>query len=176
MRPIRTLLASVAMICAAITPAAAAPTEVSRAIPGAQQVGEARYHLLSIQLFEAQLWTGSGAFAWSEPFAITLTYDRSARSSTLVNRSIAEISQRGGGNARALAPLRAQLENCFPNVAQGDRITGVSTGPNTARIYHNGAQRCTVEWPGFRRHFFGIWLDGRDGQAARLSAQLRGET
>jgi hypothetical protein len=41
--------------------------------------------------------------------------------------------------------------------------------------YYNGAQRCDVNWPGFRRTFFGIWLDGRDGRAAVLSAQLRGD-
>ena len=58
---------------------------------------------------------------------------------------------RGAGNAQALAPLRAQFEQCFPNIARGDRVTGVSTGPNTARFYHNGAHRCDIEWPNFRR-------------------------
>ncbi|MBC7769761.1 MAG: hypothetical protein H7124_13350 [Phycisphaerales bacterium] len=175
MRPIRTALAAFAVLCAAVTPAAASPTEVARAIPGAQQVGEARYQLLTVTLFEAELWTGTGDFSWNTPFALALTYERSARASTLINRSISEMSQRGAGTARSLAPLRAQLAACFPNIARGDRVTGVSTGPNTARFYYNGAQRCEIEWPGFRRSFFGIWLDGRDGQAAAFSARLRGE-
>lgn len=175
MRMINTALAALAFALAAAAPAAARPAEVASAIPGAQQVGEARYSLLAISLFEAELWTGNGDFSWNTPFALTLTYERSARASTLINRSLSEMSQRGAGTARSLAPLRAQLEACFPNIARGDRVTGVSTGPNTARFYYNGAQRCDIEWPGFRRSFFGIWLDGRDGQAAALSARLRGE-
>ncbi len=174
MRPIRSALAGLALGLAAL-PAWAAPAEVATAIPGAAKVGEARYHLLAIPLFDAELYTGNGGFSWEHPFALTLTYERSARQSTLLNRSISEMTGRGAGNARALAPLRAQLAQCFPNIERGDRVTGVSTGPNTARFFHNGVQRCEVEWPGFRRSFFGIWLDGRDGAAARLSAQLRGE-
>jgi hypothetical protein len=172
MRPIRSALAALAFaLCA--TPAAASPAEVSRALPGAEKIGEASYHLLAIHLFDAELYA-DGGFSWERPFALTLTYERAARQSTLINRSISEMSGRGAGNARALAPLRTQLEQCFPNIARGDRVTGVSTGRDTARFYYNGAQRCDVSWPNFRRHFFGIWLDGRDGRAAELSAQLRG--
>jgi hypothetical protein len=174
MRPLRAALAVVALLIAPLAAWAVSPTEIERALPGAEKIGEARYSMLGVNIFNAALYA-DGGFSWERPFALTLTYDRSARQSTLLNRSISEMSQRGAGNARALAPLRAQLAQCFPNVARGDRITGVSTGPNTARIYHNGAQRCEVNWPGFRRHFFGIWLDGRDGRAAELSARLRGD-
>ncbi|MFO1016353.1 MAG: hypothetical protein U1E03_02075 [Hyphomonadaceae bacterium] len=167
------LFAALALIASA--PAWASPAEVSRVIPNARMVGEASYAVLSVRLFNAQLWNDSGAFSWERPFALTLTYDRSARASMLINRSIREMGSRGAGDAQALAPLRAQLERCFTDVAQGDRFTGVSTAPDRAVFFHNGAQRCEVRWPNFRRHFFGIWLAGRDGAAARLSAQLRGE-
>lgn len=173
MRPIRSVLAALAFaLCA--TPAAASPAEVTRALPGASKVGEASYHMLTLHLFDAELYAANG-FSWERPFAVTLTYARSARQSTLINRSISEMSGRGAGNAQTLAPLRTQLERCFPNITTGDRVTGVSTGRDTARFYVNGAQSCEVSWPNFRRHFFGIWLDGRDGTAARLSARLRGE-
>jgi hypothetical protein len=46
-------------------------------------------------------------------------------------------------------------------------------GPNSARFYFNGVQRCEVEWPSFRRAFFGIWLDAQ-GEARALSVRLRG--
>lgn len=160
---------------AALPAWATAPAEVQTVLPGAQKTGEASYHLLGIHLFDAEAYAPDGDFSWERPFALTLRYEHSARQSTLVNRSMREMSQRGGGNAQTLAPLRAQLERCFPNIARGDRVTGVSTGANTARFYYNGAQRCEVNWPGFRRAFFGIWLDGRDGRAAELSAQLRGD-
>lgn len=173
MRRLLTALAALTLLGAA--PASASPAEVSRAMPNAEKVGEAAYSMLSIQLFNAELYADGGQFAWERPFALSLTYDRSAQASILINRSMREMSSRGAGNARTLAPLRAQLERCFTNVARGDRFTGVSTASDTAVFYHNGAQRCEVRWPNFRRHFFGIWLAGRDGAAARLSAQLRGE-
>ena len=172
---IRLFLPALASLALLATPAAAAPAEVNRALPGAELVGEASYEVLSVKLFDAALWNGSGDFSWDQPFALALTYQRSARAETLVNRSIREMTSRGAGTARTLAPLRAQLERCMPSVARGDRITGVSTGADTARFYFNGAHRCDVRWPGFRRSFFGIWLAGRDGAAARISAQLRGE-
>lgn len=175
MRPIRFALAALAF-AGLSSVAAASPTEVSSALPGAQKVGEASYHMLAIHLFDAELFADGGAFSWDRPFAVTLTYARSARQSTLLNRTVSEMTGRGAGNAQTLAPLRAQLARCFPNIARGDRVTGVSTGRDTARFYHNGAQRCDVNWPNFRRSFFGIWLDGREGRAAQLSAQLRGET
>jgi hypothetical protein len=174
MRPIRAALAAFALALTAL-PAWASPTEVERALPGAQKVGEASYHMLGIHLFDAEAYVVGGDFSWERPFALTLTYERSARQSTLLNRSMSEMSQRGAGDVRTLAPLRAQLARCFPDISRGDRVTGVSSGANTARFYYNGAQRCDVNWPGFRRHFFGIWLDGRDGLAATLSARLRGD-
>ncbi len=172
----RRLLTSLAALVMLATPAAASPGEVSRAMPNAEKVGEAAYTVLSVRLFNAELYADGGSFSWARPFALTLTYDRSAGANVLINRSIREMSSRGAGNAQQLAPLRAQLERCFSSVSRGDRFTGVSTGQETAVFYLNGAQRCEVRWPNFRRHFFGIWLDGRDGAAARISAQLRGES
>ena len=157
------------------SPASARPPEVSQALPGSERVGQAQYRALSVMLFSAETWAAGGDFSWDEPFALTLTYHRNARASTLINRSIREMSGRGAGSADTLAPLRAQFARCFPNVSRNDRITGVSTGPDSARFYFNGAHRCDVRWPGFRRTFFGIWLAGRDGPAAEISARLRGE-
>lgn len=173
MRLLRAVLAASALSLSAL-PAWASPSEVERALPGAQRVGQASYQMLGIRIFNAETFA-VGDFSWDRPFALTLTYDRAVRQMTLLNRSISEMSERGAGGARALAPLRAHLQQCIPNIARGDRVTGVSTGPDTARIYHNGTQRCEVRWPGFRRHFFGIWLDGHDGRTAELSAQLRGD-
>lgn len=174
MRLFRPVIAAIALTLAAVGPAAASPAEVGAAIPNAQAVGQAPYRLLGITVFNAELYASEGAFSWQRPFALSLTYARSARQSTIVNRTISEMSNRGAGSAEQLAPLRTQLERCFPSVQRGDRITGVSTGANTARFFVNGAQSCQIEWPNFRRHFFGIWLDARGGQAA-MSARLRGE-
>lgn len=152
------------------SPAAATPREVG----GAALVGEARFSLLGLSLFDAALYSESGRFAWNDAFALSLTYKRNAREEVLLNRTIRGMKERGAGDAKALAPLRAQLSACFSDVARGDRITAVSTGPDAARFYLNGKESCSVNWPDFRRDFFGIWLDAKGGQA-KLSAKLRGE-
>ena len=161
------------MFALAASPASARPAEIGRAIPDAQQVGAARYQMLALTLFEAELWSPTGAFSWQQPFALSLTYRRSFSARAITGRALTEMTQRGGGTLQSLAPLRAPLEACFANVSAGDRITGVSTGANTARFYFNGAQTCELEWPGLRRTFFGIWLDGRS--QPQFSARLRGD-
>ena len=172
MRLIKSALLAVTLALTT-TPAFAAPTEVDHAIPGAQQVGAARYQMLAISLFDAELYSASGAFAWRQPFALSITYQRSFSARTLANRGLQEMSQHGGGTAAELAPLGPHLQACFADVSRGDRITGVATGPDSAQFYYNGRPRCEIEWPGFRRAFFSIWLDARGGQRA-FSQQLRG--
>jgi hypothetical protein len=166
----RSLFIIFAAFASFIAPAAAAPREVG----AAALVGEARFALLGVALFDAALYAEDGRFSWNDQFALALTYQRAARREVLLNRTIRGMSERGAGDADALAPLRTRLAQCFADVRPGDRITGVSTGHDTARFYLNGAPRCTVTWPGFRRAFFGIWLEASGGQAG-LSARLRGE-
>lgn len=172
MRTIRSLLAALALTLTA-TPAWASPAEVARAFPEAQSVGRVPYRVLTFHVFDAELWAERAAFSWERPFALSLTYQRSISARAIVNRTIAEMTQRGAGTPQSFEPLRASLQSCFADVRQGDRITGVSTGPNTARFYYNGVRRCEVQWTGFRRDFFGIWLDARGSHRA-MSAQLRG--
>lgn len=173
MRIIQSTLAALAALIITASPALARPLEVARALPEAQSVGQAPYRVLAFHVFDAELWADRAAFSWDRPFALSLTYQRSIPARAIINRTITEMTQRGAGTPQSLEPLRASLENCFADVRPGDRITGVSTGPSTARFYYNGVRRCEVEWTGFRRDFFGIWLDARGSQRA-MSAQLRG--
>lgn len=163
-------LVSIAAFALLSTPAAATPQEVS----GASLVGQARFSLLGLSLFDAAVYTETGRFAWNDEFALSLTYKRNAREEVLLNRTIRGMTERGAGDAKTLAPLRERLGACYTDVARGDRFTAVSTGPDTARFYLNGKEACTVTWPDLRRNFFGIWLDAKGGQA-KLSAKLRGE-
>ena len=167
----KNILFSILALLLFSTPAAATPREVG----AASLIGEARFSLLGFSLFDAALYSESGRFAWTDEFALALTYQRTARSEVLLNRTIRGMKERGAGDDAKLAPLRARLATCFSDVQRGDRFTAISTGPDSARLYLNGTERCSVKWPGFRRDFFGIWLDAKGGQA-KLSAQLRGES
>lgn len=154
--------------------ARAKPGEIAATLPQATQVGAARYVFLNVAVFDATLWANDGAFAWERPFALSLTYRRAFTARALTNRTLQGMRDRGAGETQSLAPLAPRLRACFTDVARGDRITAVSVAANRAHIYHNGAFRCALEWPGLRRSFFGIWLEAH-GEARTFSRRLRGE-
>ena len=166
------MLAAAAALALLSSNAYARPSEVAAALPNAARVGEARYEVLALAVFDAELWAPQGAFSWDQAFALSLTYQRSISARALVNRTLREMTERGGDRA-ALEALRPQLQACFADVRAGDRITGLSSGADTARFYYNGRQRCEISSPGFRRAFFGIWLDGAGADRA-FSQRLRG--
>lgn len=136
-----------------------------------RMLGEARYSLLAWPVFDAQLWSQHSAFSWQHPFALSLTYQRDFRGDNLVARSLRGITERTGDPPSDR--LAALLHTCFDDVRVGDRFTGVSLDENRARFYLNARQTCEISWPGFRRVFFGIWLDGR-GADRDFSSRLIG--
>ena len=166
---------ALAAVFALLAPAAALarPPEVATELGRAQLLGSAQYQVLAWPVFEAQLWSQHQHFTWDRRFALSLTYRRAISVDQLVSRSVEGMAAR----SRLSSPqaLSAELRNCFSDVAPGDRITGVSLDEHTARFYLNGRQRCEIRWPGFRRAFFGIWLEARGADRA-FSAQLRGAT
>lgn len=172
----RRLLAMFVMVGAvlAASPALARPTEVARLLPGAERVGAARFHVLAQPVFDAELWAEAGDFSWNRSFALSLTYRRAISGESLARRSVDEIARRQGVSRSALAPLEQRFDACFADVRAGDRITGVSTGADTARFFKNERELCAIEWPGLRRAFFGVWLDGQ-GARRNFSERLRGE-
>lgn len=172
----RRFIAAFVMIGAVLAagPAWARPSEVARVLPGAERVGAARFLVLAQPVFDAELWAESGDFSWNRPFALSLTYRRAISGDALARRSVDEIARSQGVSRAAIAPLAARFDACFADVRAGDRITGVSTGANTARFFQNERELCTIEWPGLRRAFFGVWLDGQ-GARRNFSERLRGD-
>ncbi len=167
----RSLLLAAALLVGG-APAQARPVELSSALPQAERIGAGAYQVLGLAIFDAALWAENGAFAWDAPFALEITYRRGFSAAALTNRSITEMARRNSA-ARADARLRAMLMACFADVTPGDRISAVSTNEDSARFYINGAQSCSIVWPGFRRAFFGIWLD-EAGPSRPLARQLLG--
>jgi hypothetical protein len=161
-------LAAIVAACIAFAHPARAdphPPEVGRVLVEPRLVGQSHYRFMLWRVFDAALWTGSGDFSWRRPFALTLTYRRAFSAEALADRSIEEMARRGFAGAAALRP---RLIECFADVAPGDRITGVSESASRARFFHNGAERCAIERPGFTRAFFGVWLEGQGAFSARL--------
>lgn len=151
--------------------AAARYPEIHATLGAHQMVGAARYQVLAWPVFDAELWSARGAFSWDQPFALSLTYRRDITEADLIARSLRGIETRTG--LAATEELASVLRECFADVRAGDRLTGVSVSRDEARFFLNGRQTCALSWPGFRRAFFGIWLDARGADSA-FSARLTG--
>ncbi|MES1200894.1 MAG: chalcone isomerase family protein [Pseudomonadota bacterium] len=149
----------------------ALPVEIVTELGDARLLGASRYQVLAWQVFDAELWSRGAHFSWDEPFALSLVYHRNFEADVLVSRSLSGMAERSSLASRE--SLAVRLRPCFADVRAGDRFTGVSLTPDTARFYFNGRRTCDVSWPGFRRAFFGIWLDARGADRA-FSARLVG--
>jgi hypothetical protein len=145
------------MTCAA----AKAPGEVDRLMPDARLSGEALYKKAIFKLYDAALWTSGPAFSWDEPFALTLKYRRGFSAERLADASIIEMARLTDQDEAMVEPIREALTACFTDVEEDDRITGFAQGPDTAVFFYNGKERCSLEWPGVRKSFFGIWLSSQ---------------
>lgn len=174
-----TALASLAGVAqAADTPSsAAAPAELLSALPGAQALGSARMRFFGLDIYEARLWVGSGfnpaAYA-SSPFALELSYARSLSGRLIAERSLKEMRRQGSFSAQQEQAWLEAMVQAFPDVRQGDRITGLHTPASGARFWFNGQERTPVRDADFSRFFFGIWLSQASSEP-QMRAQLLGQ-
>lgn len=153
-----------------------APAEVQSTIPHAERKGQANYNLLGLPLYSAELWTDKNKpFSFEEPFALTLTYQRSIKASLLSWASISEIARIENRSKASFDLLGRKLTDCFSDVNDGDKITGIAQSASAVSFFYNGKKRCDLSYPRLRERFFGIWLGPktRDVQAAQ---KLKGNT
>lgn len=149
---------------------AAQASPVKSALPGAALRGEATFRYLGFALYDARLYTRSGArFDWNTDFALELTYRRNLTERDLVEGTLQELERTGGA-----LPLRDQLGKCFSDVKKGDSYTAVSKGPDSLSFWLNGKRTCTLAYPGIKDRFMGIFL-GENTRSRRFTSLLRGE-
>jgi hypothetical protein len=126
--------------------------------------GTSRYTYWGFDIYQASLWVGPG-FRSGEParssFALELHYLRSFKGRDIAQRSIDEMRRVGEFNdVQANAWLQA-MQAAFPDVAAGDRLTGIHLPGQGARFLANGRPTIVVNDPEFARLFFGIWLSDK---------------
>jgi hypothetical protein len=188
MRPDRLRRLALAVMLAAIGAWSAAPASatippagneaapyVSSLVPAARVVGGGRLTWLGFHAYDAVLYAANARFAENAPFALELTYARKFTGAAIAERSIVEIRKLGLAEERELADWQSTLAGLFPDVAPGDRLTGVSQADGTARFFHNGRALGSLNDERLRRAFFSIWLDPRTS-APDLRRKLLGDS
>ena len=157
----RALAAGFLMLAANAMAADPAPPEVAASLPAAalQEQGTMRFFGLSV--YDARLWVGAGFAAECYPahaFALELRYAWALGGAVIAERSVVETRRIDRvDDAQALAWKNA-LMPAIPDVAVGDRLTGVYIPGEGTRFFHNGRSTSAVADPAFARLFFGIWL------------------
>ena len=138
-----------------------------------------RFSVWGFDVYDARLWTPPGfelQHYAKHAFALELQYLRKLQGQAIAERSLDEM--------RRLAQLpqdKAQawlesLRRALPDVAPGDRITGIHLPGQGAEFWFNGRRIAQVPDAQFAPLFFGIWLDGRTSEPqlrARLTQGLQ---
>lgn len=165
------LLACLLLLASTFATASAPP-----GLPGAERwhlLGQGEMRWFGLRLYQASLWSGAESFALEQPFALTLTYARSIPSARIVEASMDELRRLGTNDEAKLARWRAWMEQAFPDVREGDSITGVSLPAGRVQFWSAGRLRADIPDADFARAFFAIWLDPRTREPA-LRARLLG--
>ncbi|KPF51297.1 hypothetical protein IP87_09315 [beta proteobacterium AAP121] len=157
-------------------PPAGGPAEVAAEITGARLLGSGTLRFLGLKVYDARLWAGvaaPGADWQAVPFALELQYLRSLKGGAIAERSLKEMERQGEIGAVDGERWLGNMQQLFPDVKPGDRITGVNLPGVGARFFINGQLRGELREVAFARMFFGIWLSPRTSEPA-MREQLLG--
>ncbi len=153
------------------------PTEVLRELPDARLYGSGRLRRSFFHVYDARLWTQPGfeiARFSQLPLALELQYGRELVGSLIAERSIEEMQRAAEITPAQQRVWLAAMQRCFPDVVEGDRMTGVQLPGTAARFFVNGAFVGEVRDAEFTRLFFGIWLAPTTSEPELRAALLAG--
>lgn len=146
-----------------------APAEVAAVLPQARLQGRGTLRFFGLAVYEVRLWVGPDFVPErydGHAFALEFRYARKLGGAAIAERSLVAMRRIGDiDETRAKAWLDA-MTRAFPDVAPGDRLTGVYLPTGTTSFHHNGRPTTTITDAGFGRLFFGIWLADSSSEPA----------
>jgi hypothetical protein len=130
-------------------------------LPGAQLLGQAKLRFFGLEVYDARLWVRPGFEPERfehHPLALELVYLRSLVGQRIAQRSLDEMQALPGFDPARGPAWLARMQTLFPDVAKGDRLTGLHRPGVGASFRLNGRPLGDVADPAFSALFFGIWL------------------
>jgi hypothetical protein len=171
------LIAHLLPLTAAAQTAPSAPAFVQQALPDATLVGQGMYRWFGLSVYQARLWgnkTRVTATGWSgSTFALGLEYTRTLDGEKIAIASIDEIKKLGLGSAAQHELWLAEMKKIFPNVEEGQQLTGIFIPGQASQFFFNGKPIGSIADPEFGLAFFGIWLHPKTS-APKLRQALLG--
>jgi hypothetical protein len=160
-RPRHLAACAALLLATAMASPAAAPPEVRDNLPAATVGVVSRFTFLGFQIYDASLWTTPGftpAEYAKHAFALELSYLRDFTGEAIADRSVQEMRRQPGVTEAQLRTWKLQMQQVFPDVRKGDRLTGLHRPGMGAAFLFNGKPGGTIADEEFARRFFGIWL------------------
>lgn len=176
---VRASLVLLVLAGTAARPAASAnpaPLHIAEEIPNARLAGAGSYRWFGLKIYDAQLWISPKSSRFDLPaierFALDLRYARQLQGLKIAAASIDEIKKLGLGSPAQHAAWLARMEQLFPDVNDGNRLTGVFMPKRGARFFLDGKLLGEVLDADFGEAFFAIWLDPKTSAKALRKALL----
>lgn len=123
-----------------------------------QKVGEARLSVLFWDIYDASLFAPQGQFTGEHPFALELKYLRNFKGKDIASRSVDEMRKLGINDEVKLAKWYQEMQEIFPDVKEGEKITGIVDTQQVSHFYYNDEPLGKVYDEEFSKAFFNIWL------------------
>jgi Chalcone isomerase-like len=189
----RWLLGVLTAAVAAAAPAAAQPSPTPLAAPSEGPPpelrgvfdrptlqGQGQLRFLGLRVYEARLWTPAGqpvgSGGWVQPLALEIRYQRALQGQQIAQRSVQEMQRQGDVDDTTVQRWLQALQNVFPDVVAGDRITGVQLPREGVQFFVNGRPKGVVNDAEMARRFFGIWLSPQSSDPKLRAALLASDT
>jgi hypothetical protein len=157
----------------------ARPREVDAELPSATLRGQGRLRFLGLSVYDARLWVTNGfdpKTYFASPLALEIVYARALKGRLIAERTLDEMQRVDGIRDDQADRWLQSMTAIFPDVAAGDRITGVLRPGESARFFANASPRGEVVDADFARRFFSIWLGPRTSEPSLRQALLGGAT
>jgi len=136
-------------------------------------VGEAQLKVMFWKIYNAKLAASNGEWKKDAPFALSLTYLRDFDGEEIASRSVDEMRDIGYEDEVLLAKWYEQMRSVFPNVKEGENITGVMDKEQYTHFYYDGSLIGSIEDTSFGQAFFDIWLNEKTSEP-KMRKQLLG--
>lgn len=146
--------------------------------PGLVRQASGTMRWWGLTLYDIHLWvrgTPVTASNWrTQEFALELHYRRSFRGAQIAERSLQEMRRQGPIDATQQARWLAAMQACFPDVQDGDRLSGLHQPAQATEFQSATRMLGRVEDADFAPRFFGIWLSEHSSAPELRAALLAG--
>ena len=150
------------------------PQPVADNIPDANLIGGGKFTYLFWDVYNAQLHAATTSWQGRPPYALSLTYLRDFKGEDIAKRSAKEIKEQGIEDENQLEDWLVLMTNLFPDVNEGETLTGIFREDRTTVFYRGEELIGVVEDVRFGERFFGIWLSEKTSEP-KLRKLLIGE-